>query len=84
MAVREADRRKGIAKMLIAEAEARALRWGCRSVALHCDTNNLAAMRLYKGQGYKCIRVPENAKWPQPKTSPGIHFNFMMKLLSSN
>ncbi|XP_020113034.1 uncharacterized protein LOC109727351 isoform X2 [Ananas comosus] len=84
VAVREADRQKGIAKMLIAEAEARALSWGCRSVALHCDMNNLAAMRLYKGQGYKCIRVPENAKWPQPKTSPGIHFNFMMKLLSSN
>ncbi|CAL9065856.1 GCN5-related N-acetyltransferase 4, chloroplastic-like [Musa acuminata AAA Group] len=81
VAVREADRRKGIAKMLVAKAEARARSWGCRSMALHCDVNNLAAMRLYKGQGFKCIKVPENAKWPEPKTSPGIQFNFMMKLL---
>ncbi|URD91131.1 Acetyltransferase (GNAT) family [Musa troglodytarum] len=81
VAVREADRQKGIAKMLVAKSEARARSWGCRSMALHCDINNLAAMRLYKGQGFKCIKVPENAKWPEPKTSPGIQFNFMMKLL---
>ncbi|XP_073011704.1 GCN5-related N-acetyltransferase 4, chloroplastic isoform X2 [Typha latifolia] len=82
VAVRKADRGKGIAKMLVAKAELRARSWGCRSVALHCDANNIAAMRLYKGRGFKCIRVPEQAKWPQPKTSPGIQFNFMMKLLS--
>ncbi|XP_010935872.1 GCN5-related N-acetyltransferase 4, chloroplastic isoform X2 [Elaeis guineensis] len=84
VAVREADRRRGIAKMLIAKAEARAQSWGCRSIALHCDASNLAAMRLYKGQGFKCISVPEHARWPQPKTSPGTKFNFMMKLLSRN
>lgn len=84
VAVREADRRKGIAKMLIAKAEVRARSWGCRSIALHCDANNLAAMRLYRGQGFKCVSVPEPARWPQPKTSPGTKFNFMMKLLSQN
>ncbi|ONK79627.1 uncharacterized protein A4U43_C01F8300 [Asparagus officinalis] len=84
VAVRETDRRKGIAKMLIAKAEAKARSWGCRSVALHCDIKNIAAVRLYKGQGFKIIKVPEQAKWPQPKTAPGMQFDFMMKLLSSS
>lgn len=82
VAVRQGNRRRGIAKMLIAKAEARARSWGCRSMALHCDINNLAAIRLYKGQGFKSIKVPENAKWPEPKTSPTLQFNFMMKLLN--
>lgn len=81
VAVREADRKKGIAKMLVAKAEARARSWGCRSIALHCDANNIPAIRLYKGQGFKCIRIPEQAKWPEPKTAPGMQFYFMMKLL---
>lgn len=81
VAVRKEERRKGIAKMLVAEAEARARSWGCRSVALHCDVSNLAALRLYKNQGYKCIRVPEDAKWPAPKIAPGVRYNFMMKLV---
>lgn len=82
VAVRETDRKRGIAKMLVANAEAKARSWGCRSVALHCDANNLAAVRLYKGQGFKIIKVPKQAKWPQPKTSPGANYDFMMKLLS--
>lgn len=68
--------------MLIAKAETRARSWGCRSVALHCDVNNWAAVRLYKGLGFKCIRVPENAKWPEPMTSPSLQFHFMMKLIT--
>ncbi|KAI4302330.1 hypothetical protein MLD38_038088 [Melastoma candidum] len=81
VAVRECFRRKGIAKRLMAKAEAQARIWGCRAIALHCDTNNPGATKLYKGQGFKCIKVPEGANWPQPKTSPDIRFNFMMKLL---
>ncbi|KAG8060647.1 hypothetical protein GUJ93_ZPchr0002g24374 [Zizania palustris] len=81
VAVRKEERRKGIAKMLVAEAEARAKSWGCRSVALHCDVNNLAALRLYQNLGYKCIRVPEDAKWPEPKIAQGVQYNFMMKLV---
>ncbi|KAI0530559.1 hypothetical protein KFK09_000103 [Dendrobium nobile] len=83
VAVRNADRRKGIAKLLIAKAEARALSWGCRSIALHCDVNNAAATRLYKSQGFKVIAVPDNSRWPQPKTAPNLQFYFMMKLLTS-
>ncbi|XP_010253692.1 PREDICTED: uncharacterized protein LOC104594865 [Nelumbo nucifera] len=83
VAVRERDRRKGIAKRLIAKAEAQARSWGCRAIALHCDVNNPAATQLYKGQGFKCIKVPDKANWPQPKTSPNIQFSFMMKLLTT-
>ncbi|KAK6929194.1 GNAT domain [Dillenia turbinata] len=82
VAVREGYRRKGIAKRLIAKAEAQARSWGCRAIALHCDLNNPGATKLYKGQGFKCIKVPDGANWPQPKTSPNIKFNFMMKLLN--
>ncbi|KAK6933373.1 GNAT domain [Dillenia turbinata] len=82
VAVREGYRRKGIAKRLIAKAEAQARSWGCRAIALHCDLNNAGATKLYKGQGFKCVKVPDGANWPQPKTSPNIKFNFMMKLLN--
>ncbi|XVE99312.1 hypothetical protein REPUB_Repub03eG0187500 [Reevesia pubescens] len=83
VAVRERYRQKGIAKRLIAEAEAQARRWGCRAIALHCDLNNPGATKLYKGQGFRCIKVPEGANWPHPKTSPDMNFSFMMKLLNT-
>ncbi|XP_043706138.1 uncharacterized protein LOC122655841 [Telopea speciosissima] len=83
VAVRERDRRRGIAKRLVAAAEGQAGSWGCHAMALHCDVNNPAATHLYKGQGFKCIKVPERANWPEPKTSPNIQFNFMMKLLTT-
>lgn len=83
VAVRERYRRKGIAKKLIIKAEAQAKSWGCRAIALHCDLNNPGAIGLYKSQGFKSIKVPEGAKWPQPRTSPDIRFNFMMKMLNT-
>ncbi|XP_052198993.1 uncharacterized protein LOC127806053 [Diospyros lotus] len=82
VAVRERFRRKGIAKKLITKAEFQARSWGCRAIALHCDLNNPGATKLYIGRGFKFIKVPEGAKWPQPKTSPDVQFSFMMKLLN--
>ncbi|CAN6568576.1 unnamed protein product [Malus baccata var. baccata] len=82
VAVRETFRRRGIAKRLIAKAEAQARSWDCRAIALHCDLNNPGAIKLYKGQGFRSIKVPEGANWPQPKTGPDVRFNFMMKLLN--
>ncbi|VVA12243.1 PREDICTED: N-acetyltransferase [Prunus dulcis] len=83
VAVRERFRRRGIAKRLIAKAEAQARSWDCRAIALHCDLNNPGAIKLYKGQGFRSIKVPEGANWPQPKTAPDVRFNFMMKLLNT-
>ncbi|XP_060964459.1 GCN5-related N-acetyltransferase 4, chloroplastic isoform X1 [Cannabis sativa] len=84
VAVREKFRRKGIAKQLVAKAESHAQRWGCRAIALHCDLNNPGATKLYKSQGFRSIKVPDGAAWPQPKTSPDVKFNFMMKLLNNS
>lgn len=83
VAVRDRFRRKGIAKKLVVRAEALAKSWGCRAIALHCDLNNPGAVDLYKGQGFKSIKVPEGAKWPQPKTTPDVQFSFMMKILNT-
>lgn len=83
VAVRENFRRKGIAKRLIWKAEALAKNWGCRAIGLHCDLNNLGATKLYKDQGFRCIKIPEGANWPQPKISPDTRFNFMMKLVNN-
>ncbi|CAM8972614.1 unnamed protein product [Rhodiola kirilowii] len=83
VAVREKYRRKGIAKKLVTKAEAQADSWGCRAIALHCDLDNPGAIKLYKDQGFKCIKVPVGAKWPTPRTSPDIRFAFMMKLIPS-
>ena len=69
--------------MLVQKAEAQARSWGCRAIDLHIDIRNQAAMKLYEGQGFKCIKVPEGANWPHPKTAPDVVFNFMMKLLNA-
>lgn len=75
VAFRESFTRKGIAKRLIWTAEALDKNWQCRAIGLHCDLlNNLGATKLYKDQGYRCIRIPEGANWPQPKTSPDTRF----------
>ncbi|XP_047150626.1 uncharacterized protein LOC124822642 [Vigna umbellata] len=84
VAVREKFRRKGIATKLIEKAESHARSWNCRAIALHCDMENRLATMFYKGQGYKCVMVPEGAKWPQPMTSTDMRFNFMMKLLKTS
>ncbi|GAA0141123.1 acyltransferase [Lithospermum erythrorhizon] len=81
VAVRERFRRKGIATRLITRAESQARSWGCRALALHCDNSNAGATKLYTREGFKCIKIPEGANWPQPKTSPDVQFSFMMKLL---
>ncbi|XP_019194116.1 PREDICTED: uncharacterized protein LOC109188071 [Ipomoea nil] len=83
VAVRENLRRKGIAKKLVAKAESQARTWGCRAIALHCDTNNPGATKLYMGRGFRIIKVPEGANWPLPRASRGVQFSFMMKLLDT-
>lgn len=83
VAVRQRARRKGIAKRLVQEAEVIAPHWGCRSIALHCDRNNPGALALYLGAGYKTVKAPIGAKWPQPKAVSGSEFCLMIKHLGS-
>ncbi|TMX02457.1 hypothetical protein EJD97_021522 [Solanum chilense] len=81
VAVQIIYRRKWIAKKLVMKPEAQAKSRGCRAIVLHCDTSNPGAIKLCIGQGFRIIKVPEGANWPQPKTSPNIEFVFLMKLL---
>ncbi|KAJ7269974.1 hypothetical protein O6H91_15G054600 [Diphasiastrum complanatum] len=81
VAVRMNYRRKGIAKKLVQEAEMVAREWGCRSIALHCDISNSGAVALYRGEGYKAVKVPAGAKWPKPKGLPDSSLLLMMKVL---
>nr|GMC72945.1 FkbH domain containing protein [Ipomoea batatas] len=83
VAVRENLRGKGIAKKLVAKAENQARTWGCRAIALHCDSGNPGATKLYMGRGFRIIKVPEGANWPEPRASRGVQFSFMMKLLDA-
>lgn len=83
VAVRQRVRRRGIAKKLVQEAELVATCWGCRSIALHCDVNNPGALALYSGAGYRLVKAPSGAKWPQPKPMSGSEFYLMMKRLPS-
>jgi len=50
-------RRKGVARQLLAEAESTAGRWGCRSVALHVDCDDVGAQALYQRAGYRSVSV---------------------------
>eukprot|EP00878_Enallax_costatus_P022015 GHUV01023338.1.p3 GENE.GHUV01023338.1~~GHUV01023338.1.p3 ORF type:complete len:131 (+),score=47.69 GHUV01023338.1:702-1094(+) len=61
VAVSTAYRRSGVAVQLMAEAEALAVEWGCRTAGLHCNPNNTAAMQLYKRLKYKKAAV--EAPW---------------------
>ena len=50
-------RRKGLARRLMEEAEARAAAAGARWIQLHVFTGNEGAIRFYEGMGYERIRV---------------------------
>ena len=50
-------RRKGLARELMAEVEARALAEGARRIHLHVFLGNDAAIRFYERLGYERIRI---------------------------
>jgi [ribosomal protein S18]-alanine N-acetyltransferase len=50
-------RRKGLARGLMAEVEARLLADGARRIHLHVFTGNDAAIRFYERLGYESIRI---------------------------
>lgn len=60
LAVAPAARRRGLGAALVARALEAAAGWGCRSVALHVDPSNVAAVELYQRAGFRAVaRQPE-------------------------
>lgn len=55
VAVREGYRRKGIARMMMCEAERAARQWGYSHISLEVGKDNDAAMQFYLSLGYKRI-----------------------------
>jgi ribosomal protein S18 acetylase RimI-like enzyme len=71
LAVAPCTRRSGVGRRLLAEAEALAASWGCRSMALHVDPTNTAAIKMYERAGYRkiadqpeCQRIMEQREHP--------------------
>eukprot|EP00897_Mesotaenium_endlicherianum_P005875 jgi/Mesen1/5315/ME000265S04478 len=84
MAVQRGHRRQGVARKLLFEAEALGRSWACRSMALHCDISNDAAVALYKREGYRLIPPYLASMWPEPYTDDGVELRLMMKYLGNN
>jgi len=58
--VAAASRRRGLARLLMAEAESRALAAGAQEIALHVFTGNTGAIAFYESLGYSRLRLAEN------------------------
>ena len=71
LSVAPGSRRKGIGRELLLRAEAVALQWGCRSVALHVDPTNRPAVELYESAGYRFVaRQPEWQRMFEGRSNP--------------
>jgi len=58
--VAAAFRRHGLARLLMAETELRALAAGAQEIALHVFTGNTGAIAFYESLGYSRLRLAEN------------------------
>eukprot|EP00798_Chlamydomonas_sp_ICE-L_P026095 gene26095-11804_t len=75
-------RRQGIARKLVAHAEKMAVEWGCRSVGLHCNPSNEAAMKLYRSLGYRKTGVLEPPWLPYLNGRGPDRCEFMIKRIT--
>jgi len=53
LAIAQSFRRRGIAKCLLRATETLAHRWGCSSIWLHVEEDNIPALNLYQRNGYE-------------------------------
>ncbi|KAI3434947.1 hypothetical protein D9Q98_003001 [Chlorella vulgaris] len=79
LAVAPCTRRAGIGRTLICEAERVALSWGCRSVALHVDPSNTAAVEMYRRAGYR--HVMDQPAWQRRLEGRSVPLSIMMRVL---
>ena len=78
LAVDAAYRRRGLAKMLMEEAEDTAKEWGCSSLALHYDIADEGVAALYRGLGYRMVGI--EPQWNSYLyLRPNIRFGLMLK-----
>ncbi|KXZ52446.1 hypothetical protein GPECTOR_9g490 [Gonium pectorale] len=80
VAVLPAARRRGVARQLMAAAEALAAEWGCRAVGLHCNPKKAAPWALYGSLGYRDSGVVEPAFMPYLQGRPPDRCSFLVKL----
>lgn len=81
MAVVANWQRRGVARLLLREAEVLARLWACRTIALHCDKHSEGAIALYLREGYRIVDPPAGATWPEPAALEGMELKLMMKTL---
>ena len=67
LAVAEDARRQGVARALLADAEAIARAKGATGVSLDTGLENAAARRLYEASGYRAARHPPRARASAPR-----------------
>jgi len=82
LSVRPERRRKGVARELMAAAEAQAKRWGCTAVALHVDVGDAPVVALYREMGYRLVYVEPN--WVRyASLRPKVRLQLMLKRIAS-
>lgn len=72
MAVQRAQRRKGIARELLATAEAFSCDRGYRRIVLSTSELQVAARRLYESSGYRLVRDEKNAAASHKSVGAGL------------
>jgi putative acetyltransferase len=72
MAVEKAQRRKGIARELLATAEAFSRSRGYRRIVLSTSELQAAARRLYESSGYRLVREEKNAAASHKSLGAGL------------
>ena len=72
MAVEKAHRRKGIARELLATAEAFCRRCGYARLVLSTSELQVAARRLYESSGYRLVREERNAAASHKSVGAGL------------
>ncbi|KAG2451682.1 hypothetical protein HYH02_003462 [Chlamydomonas schloesseri] len=82
VAVLPTARRRGVARQLMAAAEALAAEWGCKAVGLHCNPKKTAPWSLYSGLGYRNSGVVEPWCMPYLQGRPPDRCSFLVKRVS--
>ena len=82
LAVSPAAQRQGLGLHLLQRAESVAFEeWKCRSMTLHVDPTNTAAVQLYKNAGYRFVAV--QPKWQQVMEGRQTPLALMLKKLTA-